>query len=269
MQVDSNVVTKDDLSYLNNQVIWNESGSVIVESESDSSDEEDLIDDGKGNGKENLESLGFLKAGSVINSINLEPSILGDGKKINKGVVDGKIGYDREQVELGIDTKMQPFVGVLKGKVHRGKIDVKFMPQVDGNADGPVIIPIENLKKASLPYSNTLCGYLLDKRISFPAVQKELKRIWRNCGLEDMFMNSKGFFFFKFSDEVALQNILDGSPWILFDKIPLFLQRWRPGLTLTKNSHDKIPVWVKIFDLPLEVWSGEISALLLVSWVFH
>lgn len=194
MQVDSNVVTKDDLSYLNNQVIWNESGSVIVESESDSSDEEDLIDDGKGNGKENLESLGFLKAGSVINSINLEPSILGDGKKINKGVVDGKIGYDREQVELGIDTKMQPFVGVLKGKVHRGKIDVKFMPQVDGNADGPVIIPIENLKKASLPYSNTLCGYLLDKRISFPAVQKELKRIWRNCGLEDMFMNSKGFF---------------------------------------------------------------------------
>lgn len=50
MQVDSNVVTKDDLSYLNNQVIWNESGSVIVESESDSSDEEDLIDDGKGNG---------------------------------------------------------------------------------------------------------------------------------------------------------------------------------------------------------------------------
>lgn len=81
--------------------------------------------------------------------------------------------------------------------------------------------------------------------------------MWKNVGLEEIFMNSKGFFFFKFSDEFGLQNILEGSPWMLFDKIPLFLQRWRPGLTLMKNKHNKIPVWMKIYDLPLEVWSGE------------
>ena len=70
-------------------------------------------------------------------------------------------------------------------------------------------------------------------------------------------MNNKGFFFFKFSDEQGMLSILEGSPWLMFNNMPLFLQRWRPGLTLTKNRHDKIPVWVKIYDLPLEVWSGD------------
>ncbi|CAH1412935.1 unnamed protein product [Lactuca virosa] len=52
-------------------------------------------------------------------------------------------------------------------------------------------------------------------------------------------------------------SILEGSLWLMFNNMPLFLQRWTPGLTLTKNSHDKIPVWIKIYDLPLEVWSGD------------
>ncbi|CAH1447973.1 unnamed protein product [Lactuca virosa] len=52
-------------------------------------------------------------------------------------------------------------------------------------------------------------------------------------------------------------SVLEESPWLMFNNIPIFLQRWRPGLTLTKNKHNKIPVWIKIYDLPLEVWSGE------------
>ncbi|KAL7589389.1 hypothetical protein Lser_V15G40879 [Lactuca serriola] len=98
---------------------------------------------------------------------------------------------------------------------------------------------------------------MIDKKLAFPVIQKEVRRLWKNMGLEEVFMNSKGFFFFKFSDEKGMLSVLEGSPWLMFNNMPLFLQRWRPGLTLTKNKHDKIPVWIKIFDLPLEVWSGE------------
>ncbi|XP_052621734.1 uncharacterized protein LOC128127314 [Lactuca sativa] len=98
---------------------------------------------------------------------------------------------------------------------------------------------------------------MIDKKLAFPVIQKEVRRLWKNMGLEEVFMNSKGFFFFKFSDEMGMLSVLEGSPWLMFNNMPLFLQRWRPGLTLTKNKHDKIPVWIKIFDLPLEVWSGE------------
>lgn len=104
---------------------------------------------------------------------------------------------------------------------------------------------------------NTLYGYMIDKKLAFPVIQKEVRRLWKNVGLEEVFMNNKGFFFFKFSDEQGMLSILEESPWLMFNNMPLFLQRWRPGLTLTKNIHDKIPVWVKIYDLPLEVWSGD------------
>ncbi|CAH1435588.1 unnamed protein product [Lactuca virosa] len=244
-----------DISILNKQVKGNEDGNDTDDSsdessddessEDESSEDEEIVMEEKGNTVVNNEPNSKLKSGTVINSINLLPSILGDANICKK--VDGD----------GQGNLLNSYAGVLKGNRHKGKIDVKFIPGENGKEEGPVIILIENLKKASIPYTNTLYGYMIDKKLAFPVIQKEVRRLWRNVGLEEIFMNSKGFFFFKFSDEQGMLCILEGSPWLMFNNMPLFLQRWRPGLTLTKNSHDKIPVWIKIYDLPLEVWSGD------------
>lgn len=50
--------------------------------------------------------------------------------------------------------------------------------------DGPVIIPIENLKNASIPYSNTLYGYMIDKKLAFPVIQKRSKDYGKIWGLK-------------------------------------------------------------------------------------
>ncbi|CAH1436138.1 unnamed protein product [Lactuca virosa] len=244
-----------DMSNLNKQV--NEEGDDSEDdgsseedgedesSEDESSEDEEIVMEEEVNTKMSKEPSLKMKSGTVINSINMLPSILGDANSCKK--VDGD-----SQGNL-----LNSYAGVLKGNRHKGKIDVKFIPGEKGKEEGPVIIPIENLKKASIPYTNTLYGYMIDKKLAFPVIQQEVRRLWKNVGLEEIFMNSKGFFFFKFSDEQGMLSILEGSPWLMFNNMPLFLQRWRPGLKLTKNSHDKIPVWIKIFDLPLEVWSGE------------
>ena len=96
---------------------------------------------------------------------------------------------------------LNSYAGVLKGNRHKGKIDVRYIPGENGKEEGPVIIPIENLKNASIPYMNTLYGYMIDKKLAFPVIQKEVRRLWKHVGLEEVFMNNKGFFFFKFSDE--------------------------------------------------------------------
>ncbi|XP_052624831.1 uncharacterized protein LOC128132349 [Lactuca sativa] len=225
-------------------------GSTEEQGENDSSEDDTSVDEEieieeKVNAMINMETSCKEKSGTVINSINLLPSILGDVKNSKK--VEGEM-----QGNL-----LNSYAGVLKGNRHKGKIDVRFIPGENGEEDGPVIIPIENLKNASIPFTNTFYGYMIDKKLAFPVIQKEVRRLWKNVGLEEVFMNNKGFFFFKFSDEQGMLSILEGSPWLMFNNMPLFLQRWRPGLTLTKNKHDKIPVWIKIFDLPLEVWSGE------------
>ncbi|KAL7612680.1 hypothetical protein Lser_V15G05846 [Lactuca serriola] len=217
----------------------------VDSSEEESSEDEEIMMEEEANAKSSKVASGKLMSGTVINSINYLPSILGAANNSKKAERDMQ-----EKLE-------NSYAGVLKGNRHKGKIDVRYMPGELGKEDGPVIIPIENLKNACIPYMNTLYGYMIDKKLVFPVIQKEVKRLWKNMGLEEVFMYNKGFFFFKFSDEQGMLSILEGSPWLMFNNMPLFLQRWRPGLTLTKNSHDKIPVWVKICDLPLEVWSGD------------
>ena len=53
-----------------------------------------------------------------------------------------------------------------------------------------------------------------------------------------------------------MSNVLQSDHWMIKD-VPIFIQRWQPGTCLTKAKHDKVPVWVKIHDVPLEAWSVE------------
>ncbi|KAK2658721.1 hypothetical protein Ddye_005254 [Dipteronia dyeriana] len=37
----------------------------------------------------------------------------------------------------------------------------------------------------------------------------------------------------------------------------LILKKWHPRLILTKDTYSKIPVWVKLFNIPHEYWTEE------------
>ncbi|CAH1447972.1 unnamed protein product [Lactuca virosa] len=166
------------------EVYWDENGNLINTKEGVSESEKEMKD-----GKEEVIPVSLKNMmGTVINSINLEPSILGEAGKGGKSLSNGEASEVHVVAESGKVNLSNSYAGVLKGKMHKGKIDVKFILGEDGNEDGPVIIPIENLKKASIPYSNTLYGYLIDKKLSFPVIQKELRRMWKNVGLEEIFM---------------------------------------------------------------------------------
>ncbi|CAH1450865.1 unnamed protein product [Lactuca virosa] len=175
-------------------VYWDENGNLINTKEGVSESENEI-------GDKNVDAglnKDISKVGTVINSINLEPSLLGTARK---GRVMLKLKI------MGRRNKEMPYAGALRGVMHKGKIEVKYIQIGDGKEDGHAVIPIENLKKANIPYSNTLYGYLIDKNIAFLVIQKELNQV--------------------------------------------------ESLKLTKNNHNKVPVWIKIYDLPLEVWSGE------------
>ncbi|KAL4589217.1 hypothetical protein LXL04_002122 [Taraxacum kok-saghyz] len=54
----------------------------------------------------------------------------------------------------------------------------------------------------------------------------------------------------------GMKHVLEGGH-VMINGIPLFFRRWQPGINLTKDIHDKVPVWVKIHDIPLEAWKVE------------
>lgn len=85
-------------------------------------------------------------------------------------------------------------------------------------------LPIYSVRKASKMYMNTLFGYFLGTSIAFPVVQNYVKNVWSKYGLEKIMMNTKGFFFFKFTTEKGMNHVLEGGPWMI-RKSPLFLNK--------------------------------------------
>ncbi|PWA66335.1 hypothetical protein CTI12_AA328150 [Artemisia annua] len=51
------------------------------------------------------------------------------------------------------------------------------------------------------------------------------------------------------------------GPWMINNK-PLFVQKWSPEMNMKKIEPRKLPVWVKMVNIPLEAWSVDgLSAL--------
>ncbi|KAK3193375.1 hypothetical protein Dsin_024685 [Dipteronia sinensis] len=77
-----------------------------------------------------------------------------------------------------------------------------------------------------------------------------------NRGLQEVLANDKGFFFVKFSVDEACSNVLESGPWLFAGRM-MILKKWHARLILTKENCSKIPVWVKLFNIPHEYWNEE------------
>nr|GEX18988.1 hypothetical protein [Tanacetum cinerariifolium] len=76
-----------------------------------------------------------------------------------------------------------------------------------------------------------------------------LVRMWGKHGLGEMFCNDNDVYCFKFKHEEGMHFVLENSLWMVTGR-PLI-----PEVCLDKPEPDKVPLWVKMFDIPLEAWS--------------
>ncbi|KAL0282882.1 UNVERIFIED_CONTAM: hypothetical protein Sradi_7248400 [Sesamum radiatum] len=55
---------------------------------------------------------------------------------------------------------------------------------------------------------------------------------------------------------IAMEDVIEGGPW-LFQGQPIVLQAWEQGMSLRRQKHNQIPVWVRLKHLPMEYWTDE------------
>ncbi|GJV27463.1 RNA-directed DNA polymerase, eukaryota, reverse transcriptase zinc-binding domain protein [Tanacetum coccineum] len=76
-----------------------------------------------------------------------------------------------------------------------------------------------------------------------------------------MFTNDGGVYFFKFYDEIGMDEVVNNGSRMANNN-PLFVQKWIVGMSLDRAEPSKLPVWVKLLNVPMEAWSlKRISAL--------
>ncbi|GJY78324.1 zinc knuckle CX2CX4HX4C containing protein [Tanacetum coccineum] len=74
--------------------------------------------------------------------------------------------------------------------------------------------------------------------------------------LKKIMMNSKGFFFFKFDSWAGLKAVLEGGPWLIRKSL-IILKKWSMDTRLLKEELTRIPIWVKLHDVPIQVFEED------------
>jgi len=61
---------------------------------------------------------------------------------------------------------------------------------------------------------------------------------------------------FNFRDENKLESILENGPYFCRGK-HIVIKKWHPGMQLTKSVFSSVPVWIKFYNVPLELWTND------------
>ncbi|KAL0292598.1 UNVERIFIED_CONTAM: hypothetical protein Sradi_6983200 [Sesamum radiatum] len=134
-------------------------------------------------------------------------------------------------------------------------ITVKLLTKIRANGMKLLFRPTTQMvEQGSKRWQATAVGYVLGKKPYFPQLEAYVRMNW--MGLEFVSATSNGFYFFQFKTVAYMEEIIEGGPW-LFQGQPIVLQCWEPGMSLRRQKHTKIPVWIRLKHLPVEYWTDE------------
>ncbi|KAK4383979.1 hypothetical protein Sango_3102200 [Sesamum angolense] len=129
-----------------------------------------------------------------------------------------------------------------------------FVPPTKQNGEVIIRPTKEVVDNGAKKWLTTAVGYCLGRRPYFPQLEAFARANWK--GLQQVSATSSGFFFFRFTTRFAMEDVIEGGPW-LFQGQPIVLQVWEQGLSLRRQKHTQIPVWVRLRHLPMEYWTEE------------
>ncbi|GKC37658.1 RNA-directed DNA polymerase, eukaryota, reverse transcriptase zinc-binding domain protein, partial [Tanacetum coccineum] len=92
------------------------------------------------------------------------------------------------------------------------------------------------------------------KRMFVNELKYNTRRMWGRLGLKDIVVDADEMCFFKFKSEEKMNLVLDQSPWLVNGK-HMIMQKLDPETIIVKEAPCKIPVWIRLYNVPLEAWS--------------
>ena len=118
------------------------------------------------------------------------------------------------------------------------------------------VLPKNVADKVKCRYENTLVGYFVGKSIAFLLVKNYVNNTWSKFGLQKLMKTDDGVFLFKFASKEGLEQVLKRGPWMIRSS-PIILSKWSSSLSLKKGEVTKVPIWVKMYNVPVLAYSGD------------
>ncbi|CAJ2671540.1 unnamed protein product [Trifolium pratense] len=100
------------------------------------------------------------------------------------------------------------------------------------------------------PWKDALVVKLLGKKLGFNTMKDRLTKVWKLTSDFDIMDINNGFFMVKFDLEADRLKVMDGGPWMVFDRY-LSVQSWSADFVSPTAKIDRTMVWIRFPGLNL------------------
>ncbi|KAI3833978.1 hypothetical protein MKW92_020297 [Papaver armeniacum] len=104
-------------------------------------------------------------------------------------------------------------------------------------------------------WENSLVGFFVDEDVPFSMDLKMVEKLWEVKGDFSVFTIENGYFIFQFSCAEEKMRVLESADLWKIRQRQLILKEWDWKLMLERIGMQSLPIWVKIYNLPLFFWT--------------
>ncbi|GJX72125.1 putative reverse transcriptase domain-containing protein [Tanacetum coccineum] len=148
------------------------------------------------------------------------------------------------------------FASLLRPKEVTNKLRFRTLVNKEKVECSDCVLPKAAANLVKSRYENSIVGFFVGKDPSFPVVQNYVSNTWSKFGFEKITRNDNGVYLFKFASKAGLEQVLERGPWMI-RKSPIILNKWSSSVSLKKGEVTKVPVWVKLYNVPVLAYSED------------
>ncbi|KAI3944773.1 hypothetical protein MKW92_034572 [Papaver armeniacum] len=104
-------------------------------------------------------------------------------------------------------------------------------------------------------WENSLIGFFVGEDIPFNMDIKMVEKLWEVKGDFSVFTIDNGYFVFQFSCVEEKVRVLESADLWRVRQRQLILKEWDWKLMIERIGMESLPIWVKIYNLPLFFWT--------------
>ncbi|KAL5723964.1 hypothetical protein ACHQM5_007292 [Ranunculus cassubicifolius] len=120
--------------------------------------------------------------------------------------------------------------------------------------EGLYEVPANIVQEGIDHWSEYSVGFFVEKRLDFYRVKEELENIWE-LKQEFHMAADRELFYFKFSCEADRKFVMERGPVFIAGRIFL-VQPWSPEIEEKRHQINVIPIWVRIYEIPKQIWTN-------------
>lgn len=127
----------------------------------------------------------------------------------------------------------------------------------EGDVDCPAItLTKEEKVRLRKPWRQSLIIKVLGKKVGYAYLLKRLNTIWHPKSRMELITLENDYFLVKFGSVYDYEFAKYGGPWMIMEHY-LIIKEWRPNFDPYTDTTEKVIVWVRLPDLPIEYYDHE------------